>query len=92
MLNSPVFGVIFEGPRAVGVRLLDGTTIEAGWVVLSAGTYGSPPILMRSGVGPAAHLRQVGVPVRANLPGVGANLADHPQVVVNCSYTGASPE
>ena len=55
--------------RAIGVRLLDGAVIEAGWVVLCAGTYGSPPILMRSGVGPAEHLRSVGIPVRLDLPG-----------------------
>jgi choline dehydrogenase len=71
------------------VRLLDGTVIEAGWVVLSAGTYGSPPILMRSGVGQAAHLREMGIPVTVALPGVGANLVDHPEVSVDCGYTGA---
>ncbi|MFD5779124.1 GMC family oxidoreductase [Streptomyces sp. NPDC126933] len=47
-------------------------------VVLSAGTIGSPQILMLSGIGPADHLRQLGIPVRADLPGVGANLHDHP--------------
>jgi choline dehydrogenase len=45
---------------------------------------------MRSGVGPTAHLRELGIPVTADLPGVGANLADHPQVEVDCGYTGAS--
>jgi choline dehydrogenase len=87
--DSEVGSVVFEGAHAVGVRLHDGTVIEAGWVVLCAGTYGSPPILMRSGVGPAAHLRELGIPVTADLPGVGANLADHPEVVVDCGYTGA---
>jgi choline dehydrogenase len=87
--DSAVGSVVFEGTRAAGVRLVDGTVIEAGWVVLCAGTYGSPPILMRSGVGPAAHLRELGIPVTANLPGVGANLADHPEVVVDAGYTGA---
>jgi choline dehydrogenase len=86
---SAVGSVVLEGPRAVGVRLLDGTVIEAGWVVLCAGTYGSPPILMRSGVRPAPHLREVGIPVTIDLPGVGANLADHPEVVIDCGYTGA---
>jgi choline dehydrogenase-like flavoprotein len=87
--DSEVASVVLEDSRAVGVRLHDGQVIEAGRVVLCAGTYGSPPILMRSGVGPAAHLRELGIPVIADLPGVGANLADHPQVEVDCAYTGA---
>jgi choline dehydrogenase len=74
--------------RAHGVRLLDGEVIEAGRVVLCAGVYGSPPILMRSGIGPAEHLRTVGVPVRVDLPGVGLNLADHPAVDIDCGYAG----
>jgi len=88
--DSEVGSVLFEGTRAVGVRLVDGTVIEAGWVVLCAGTYGSPSILMRSGIGPAAHLRELGIPVTADLVGVGANLADHPDVTVDCGYTGPS--
>jgi choline dehydrogenase len=75
-----------EGNRAVGLRLIDGEVIEAGWIVLCAGVYGSPPILMRSGIGPSDHLRSVGVSVRLELPGVGANLADHPAVNIDCGY------
>ena len=71
-----------------GVRLLDGAVIEAGWVVVCAGTYGSPAILMRSGIGPAEHLRSVAIPVRLDLPGVGANLADHGGVDIDCGYRG----
>src|SRR2546421_713652 len=74
--------------RATGVRLLGGPVIEAGWVVLCAGSYGSPPILMRSGVGPAGHLRAHGIGVRVDLPGVGANLADHGGVDIDCGYAG----
>jgi choline dehydrogenase len=74
--------------RALGVCLLDGEVVEAGSVVLCAGVYGSPPILMRSGIGPAEHLRAVGVAVRVDLPGVGANLADHPAVKIDCGYEG----
>lgn len=80
--------VVFEGTRARGVQLVDGTVIEAGWVVLSAGTYGSPTVLMHSGIGPAEHLRSVGIPVRLDLPGVGANLADHAGVDIDCGYRG----
>jgi choline dehydrogenase len=58
--------------------------------VLCAGTYGSPPILMRSGIGSAEHLRSVGIPVRLEIPGVGANLADHPAVDLDCGYHGAA--
>lgn len=47
-------------------------------VVLSAGSIGSPQILMLSGIGPADHLRRLGIPVHTALPGVGANLHDHP--------------
>jgi choline dehydrogenase len=49
--GAHVAEVVFQHTRATGVRLLDGSVIEAGWVVLCAGTYGSPPILMRSGIG-----------------------------------------
>ncbi len=80
--------VLFDGTAARGVRLVDGTTIEAGSVVLCAGTYGTPMILMRSGIGPAGHLRSIGMPVRTDLPGVGANLTDHPSVYVDCGYRG----
>jgi choline dehydrogenase len=86
--DAQVAGVVFDRGSAVGVRLVDGTSIEAGWVVLCAGTYGSPSILMRSGIGPAADLGDLGIPVRADLPGVGANLADHPAVTLDCGYAG----
>ncbi len=51
-------------------------------VILSAGTLGSPQLLMLSGVGPAEHLRSLGIPVVRDLPGVGQNLQDHPRVAV----------
>jgi choline dehydrogenase-like flavoprotein len=47
-------------------------------VILSAGAFNSPQILMLSGIGPAGHLRDVGVPTTLDLPGVGQNLQDHP--------------
>jgi choline dehydrogenase len=86
--GAQVAGVVFEGTRATGVRLLSGPVIEAGWVVLCAGTYGSPAVLMRSGIGPAGHLRAHGIGIRVDLPGVGANLADHRGVDIDCGYTG----
>jgi choline dehydrogenase len=78
--NTPVDRVLVENGRAAGVRLVDGNDITAREVVLCAGTYGSPAILLRSGIGPPAHLRDLGIPVRQSLPGVGENLLDHPLV------------
>ena len=80
--------VRIDGGRAVGVRLVDGAEIEAEAVILSAGTYASPAILMRSGVGPAAHLREMGIEVVVDLPGVGQNLADHPGVDLDAGFDG----
>jgi choline dehydrogenase len=87
--DTQVAGVVFDGAGAVGVRALDGALIEAGWVVLCAGTYSSPAILMRSGVGPADQLQSAGVPVRVDLRGVGENLADHPGVDIDPGYRGS---
>jgi choline dehydrogenase len=57
------------------------TRIVAGKVILCSGAYGTAEILLRSGVGPARDLRHLGIPVAADLPGVGANLHDHPTAV-----------
>jgi choline dehydrogenase-like flavoprotein len=86
--GGQVASVVIEAGRACGVRLVDGSAIPARWVVLAAGTYGSPAILMRSGIGPAAHLRELGVAVVCDLPGVGSNLADHPTVSVDTGWRG----
>jgi choline dehydrogenase len=75
--------VEFSGSRAVGVRLTDGEVVESDRVVLAAGAYGSPVILLRSGIGPAADLAEHGVDVRIDLPGVGTGLVDHPLVAVD---------
>lgn len=88
--EAHVSHVVLEGMRATGVRLIDGTDVHAECTVLCAGTYGSPPILMRSGIGPAEHLRSVGIPVNVDLHGVGANLEDHPAVDLDCGYHGAA--
>ncbi|HWM48190.1 MAG TPA: GMC family oxidoreductase N-terminal domain-containing protein [Xanthobacteraceae bacterium] len=74
--------ILLERGRAVGVDYLcDGRKERAHAereVVLASGAYGSPQILMLSGIGPAGHLREVGIPVQHDLPGVGQNLSEHP--------------
>jgi choline dehydrogenase len=86
--HAQVDAVVFQGARAAGVRLAGGETLEAAWVVLCAGTYGSPAVLMRSGIGPGDQLRSVGVGALVDLPGVGANLADHPAAELDPGYRG----
>ena len=80
--NAHAERVLIERGRAVGVRLVDGRIVRADRVVLAAGTYGSPTILLRSGVGPAQELAVLGLPCRSDLPGVGANLQEHPGISV----------
>jgi choline dehydrogenase len=75
--------VLVRDGRAVGVTVRDGqrlTDIGASRVVLSGGTYGTPAILLRSGIGPAAELAAIGVKPVLDLPGVGRNLHDQPCV------------
>jgi choline dehydrogenase len=78
--GATVSKVVIEKGRATGVEVLTkgGTEVihATREVILSAGVYGSPQILMLSGIGPAAHLKDVGVDVVADLP-VGENLHDH---------------
>jgi choline dehydrogenase-like flavoprotein len=69
--------VLFDQRRAIGVVTASGAEIPAGEVILSGGSYGSPAILLRSGVGPAADLAELGISVVADLP-VGQHLHDQP--------------
>ena len=70
--------VLFDGQRAVGVRLAGSSEIiQADCVILAAGTFCSPTILMRSGLGPADHLKSLDIHLLCDLPGVGQNLIDH---------------
>jgi choline dehydrogenase len=86
--ESPVDRVLLEGRRADGVRLVDGTVVHADRVIFAAGTYGTPTVLMRSGIGPAAHLADLQIAVVVDLPGVGANLADHPAGDLDSGWRG----
>ena len=85
-----VHRVILENGRAVGVtgmHLDTGFTIRAEReVIISAGAYNSPQLLMLSGIGPAGPLAGLGIPVVADLP-VGRNLQDHVHVPLNCVHT-----
>lgn len=78
--------VLVVDGRASGVAYLqDGQQREARAtheVILCAGTIGSPQLLMLSGIGPAGHLRSLGIPVVRDLPGVGENLQDHPRAAI----------
>lgn len=86
--REAVTRVLIEDKRAVGIELASGETIRAGQVVLSAGAVHSPMILMHSGVGPAAHLREHGIEVIVDSPEVGENLHDHPMVPVRAYVKG----
>ncbi len=81
--RSMVDRVEWSGTRARGIRLLGGEILECDRVVLAAGAYGSPAILMRSGVGSAVSLTGLGIDPIADLSGVGDNLHDHPLVAVD---------
>lgn len=90
-----VTGLLIEGGQCTGVRFIrDGEAAEATAareVVLAAGAIGSPQLLMLSGIGPADQLRGLGVEVVADLPGVGANLQDHPVVYTSHAATAQPP-
>jgi choline dehydrogenase len=75
--RSEIDSLTLAGNRATGVRLIGGEEVHGGDVILAGGTYGSPAILIRSGVGPADDLRRLGIAVVVDLP-VGKRLQDHP--------------
>jgi len=80
--------VVVEQGRAVGVETAGGV-VRAAEVVLCAGAVGSPHLLLLSGIGPADDLRRAGIPVVADVPGVGVGFTDHPIVYVG--YRPARP-
>ena len=93
-LQSQALRIVVEGGRAVGVAMVSGSsrtpvTVRARReVIVSSGAIGSPKLLMQSGIGPADHLRSVGVHVVHDLPGVGENLQDHLDLFVIAECTG----
>src|SRR5262249_47520036 len=84
LTGAHVKQILFDGRRATGVELWQGDQLTranaASEVILSAGAIGSPQILQLSGIGPAGLLKQHGVAVRHDLPGVGENMQDHWQI------------
>ena len=80
MTGATVTGLKFDGRRATGVSVTvegERREFDGREVIISLGGIHSPAMLMRCGIGPAQHLREHGIEVRADLPGVGANLSNH---------------
>jgi len=75
--GAEVDHVVIKDKRAVGVKLVDSEVLPAGEIILAAGTFASPAILMRSGIGPAEHLSELGIATIVNLR-VGERLKDQP--------------
>ncbi|MCU1691870.1 MAG: glucose-methanol-choline oxidoreductase [Frankiales bacterium] len=92
--SAMVQRVLIVDGRAMGVEYVhEGVTkivTAAHEVILSAGAYNSPQLLMLSGIGPAAHLREHGIDVVVDSPQVGQNLQDHPQVFLHYDTPGAT--
>lgn len=93
LTQATVSRILFNGHRATGVEYLHDGKLETARadneIVLTTGAYVSPQLLMLSGIGPAQHLRQHGVDVRVDLPGVGQNMQDHNGLTIAAYTRGA---
>jgi choline dehydrogenase len=82
--NALATRVLFDGRRAIGVEYRQGDAIRTacadGEVIVAGGAFNSPQLLQLSGLGPAKLLRELGIGVVADMPGVGADLQDHLQI------------
>lgn len=91
-LQAEVEKVIVENGRVVGVRYRDQNGVETahadGEVILAAGALVTPKVLMLSGIGDPSHLAEHDIKVEADLPGVGQNLIDHPEVPITAYANG----
>ncbi|MFC3998296.1 GMC family oxidoreductase [Nocardiopsis sediminis] len=97
LLETWAHRIVFDGDRATGVEVTtaDGerrTVTAEREVILCAGAIDTPRLLLLSGVGPAADLREVGIDVRHDLPGVGENLLDHPESIIMWETERPVPE
>ena len=90
--GARVLRIVVEGGRATGVEVAAGGGVETvraeREVIVSAGAVGSPKLLLHSGIGPAEHLKDMGIPVVHDLPGVGSNLHDHLNLFTIWECTG----
>ncbi len=85
--------LVVHNGRAVGVEIEvagEVSTVRGRLIVLSAGSLQTPPILLRSGIGPARELDRIGIEVLRDVPGVGEHLCDHPALAVLCRVTDPS--
>jgi 5-(hydroxymethyl)furfural/furfural oxidase len=85
LTETTVSQLLFDGLRCIGVMAESQGRLQrfaAREVILSCGAINSPAQLLRAGIGPAAQLRALGIPVLADRPGVGAHLMDHPSVAI----------
>ncbi len=88
LADTVVTKVLIEGDRATGVEVLRDNTrsvLRASEIIVSCGTFGSAELLLRSGIGPGAHLQGLGIPSVLDLPGVGQNLRCHPMLTLHFS-------
>lgn len=92
-LNAEVLRIIIENGKAVGVEYKDKSgevkkVSSNGEVILASGALVTPKILMLSGIGPVDHLKEHGISIHCDLPGVGQNLIDHPEVPITSLANG----
>lgn len=88
-MNAPVRNIELEKTRVTGVTLMSGEVLRANReVIVSSGAIGSPKLLLQSGIGPADHLKKLGVSVKHDLSGVGENMQDHLDLFVIAECTG----
>jgi choline dehydrogenase-like flavoprotein len=92
--GRPVMRILMAGKRAVGVAWKNATgegEIRGREVILAAGSFVSPHLLMLSGIGDAAELQRFGIPIVVDLPGVGKNLQDHYDITLEYRTTSTVP-
>lgn len=80
--DTEIARIVLDGNTAIGIEAIDGRTFTGREIILTAGAYNSPAILLRSGIGPSEHLTDLDIPVRHDLPGVGEHLQDHPAITM----------